>query len=884
MPEVANLQVVVSADTSAAERGLSDLGTKVNSAGSALQTALGGAAIAAVAGLGAAFVGSVNSAMDFEKQMSAISAVTGASAAEMEALTATALQLGKDTSFSAKEAAQGIEELVKAGVSVEDAIGGGARAALDLAAAGAISVGDAAEIASNAMNVFNLSGGDMGHVADVIAGAANASAISVNDYKFSLAAAGAVASTVGIGFESLSEAIAVMGQAGIKGSDAGTSLKTMMMNLIPSTNKQKDLFRELGLITFDVQRGLEGAAKLGIQPATQDLAGLSAAMMDSLGLSRDTATWTKKQEQQYEELSSKLGLTQNAFFDATGKARSFSEIAQVLQDALKGMTKEQQLATLEVMFGSDAIRAGAVMMEAGAQGFTDMAEAMSKVTAQAVAEERLNNLAGSLEKLKGSVETAMIIFGGLFTPILKGWVDTLTEYVNQGIEILEKLPKAWDGIVEAFTTGDIGADALAGFTDLFGDFGTTVQAALMMAGNAFRTLQPALDAFGSWLSTHTELIYGLGVALLSLMAAQAVVAVISGIGAAIALLTSPIGLVVGAIAILSAAWIGNWGGIQEKTAAVWAYLEPTFTALAAWLGEKIPPLLDWIATVGWPALVSAGTAVADFVTGTLIPALTTLAEWLGPKLVDVCTWISETGWPALVAAGEAVYGMVQVMHQWFTDLFVALEQRGVFTELQALWRDLTTIAASLWQTIQLVWDWLTKVNTAAGETTSGPAARAVDWFKNLGQAAYEAAGGVDAIARGFGNFIRDIRTGLGWIQQLIDKLNRLIGKQKEAASRSEYSSRESRELAHGGIISEPVVGYGLRSGARYSIGEAGPEAVVPLGGSSGGYGGAAGGMTGLVVNVNVYGSALASRQEIADAVVVGLSAAQQQGRTRLSVV
>jgi hypothetical protein len=331
----------------------------------------------------------------------------------------------------------------------------------------------------------------------------------------------------------------------------------MMMNLIPSTNKQKDLFRELGLITFDVQRGLEGAAKLGIQPATQDLAGLSAAMMDSLGLSRDTATWTKKQEQQYEELSSKLGLTQNAFFDATGKARSFSEIAQVLQDALKGMTKEQQLATLEVMFGSDAIRAGAVMMEAGAQGFTDMAEAMSKVTAQAVAEERLNNLAGSLEKLKGSVETAMIIFGGLFTPILKGWVDTLTEYVNQGIEILEKLPKAWDGIVEAFTTGDIGADALAGFTDLFGDFGTTVQAALMMAGNAFRTLQPALDAFGSWLSTHTELIYGLGVALLSLMAAQAVVAVISGIGAAIALLTSPIGLVVGAIAILSAAWIGN---------------------------------------------------------------------------------------------------------------------------------------------------------------------------------------------------------------------------------------------------------------------------------------------------------------------------------------
>src|SRR5262245_6239769 len=289
MVDVAKLSVVIDADTSAAETGLSNLGTKIGSTGSMLATAFGGAAIAGVAALGAGLVESVSKAADFEKQMSAISAVSGATAEEMQALTDTALQLGKETSFSAQEAAQGIEEMVKAGVSVQDVMGGGARAALDLAAAGAVSVADAAEIASNAMNVFSLKGSDMADVADVIGGAANASAISVTGYIFSLSAAGAVAATVGVGFEDLSTAIAAMGNAGIKGSDAGTSLKTMLMNLQPSTNAQRDECRRLGLETSNLEQGLVGIRKLGIEPATNDWAGLNAAMIKHLGFSQDVS-------------------------------------------------------------------------------------------------------------------------------------------------------------------------------------------------------------------------------------------------------------------------------------------------------------------------------------------------------------------------------------------------------------------------------------------------------------------------------------------------------------------------------------------------------------------------------------------------------------------
>jgi TP901 family phage tail tape measure protein len=126
---------------------------------------------------------------------------------------------------------------------------GAAEATLNLAAAGGVSLPDAATIAANALAEFNLKGSDMAHVADLIAGAANASALDVSDFKFSLSAAGAVAATVGFSFDDLAQGIAVMGKAGITGSDAGTSLKTMMMNLVPATNKAADTMRDLGIIT-----------------------------------------------------------------------------------------------------------------------------------------------------------------------------------------------------------------------------------------------------------------------------------------------------------------------------------------------------------------------------------------------------------------------------------------------------------------------------------------------------------------------------------------------------------------------------------------------------------------------------------------------------------
>lgn len=350
-----------------AKKGLGDLdraGGSTEESMSRVAMAMGVAGAALGAGL--AVAGKV--AIDFEKQISAIGAVSGATGGELELLRKKALQLGSDTAFSASEAGLAMEELVKAGLPIEAVLNGAADATVALAAAGAVSLPEAATIAANAMNTFGLAAKDLGHVADVIAGAANSSAIDVGEFAFSMSQAGAVANLVGLSFDDMATAIALMGNAGIKGSDAGTSLKTMLSNLQPVTKKQTDLFRELGILTEDGS---------------------------------------------------------NKFFDAQGNIKSLADVSQVLTDALGGMTAQQKSMALEMIFGSDAIRAAAVLTDAGAKGFNDMAAAIGKVSAEDVAAKRLDNVAGALEKLKGSAETAAITLGTTMLPAIKSVAEFL---------------------------------------------------------------------------------------------------------------------------------------------------------------------------------------------------------------------------------------------------------------------------------------------------------------------------------------------------------------------------------------------------------------------------------------------------------------------------
>lgn len=373
-------------------------------------SALGGPAAAIGVGLGAAIAGgmalAVGSAAKFEQGLSAVRAVAGATEVQMEAVRAKALQLGADTAFSATEAAGAMEELVKAGLSVEQVLNGAADAAVSLAAAGGVSLETAATISANALNQFGLGAAQVARVADIVAGAANASAIGVNDFALSLAQSGAVARTAGLSFEDTALAIAALGNAGIRGSDAGTSIKTFLQNLIPVTTRQTAAFRELGLVTED------GA---------------------------------------------------NRFFTAAGSVKSLTEIAGVLEGALRDMSDAQRLSTLEIMFGSDAIRAAAVFAREGAAGLAALFREMQDISAVETAATRMDNLAGSFEEFRGSLETVLIKLG---TP-LQGGLRSLVDLGTRSLNVVGSLGES-TGLV-ATTLGDlvdIGADVVGFLGDV----------------------------------------------------------------------------------------------------------------------------------------------------------------------------------------------------------------------------------------------------------------------------------------------------------------------------------------------------------------------------------------------------------------------------------
>ena len=320
-----------------------------------------------------AFALVTKAAMDFEKQMSAVSAATHASAADMDRLRDAALAAGKGTQFSATQAAKGVEELAKAGVATADILGGGLKGALDLAAAGQIDVGQAAEVAASAMTQFKLKGSDLPHVADLLAAAAGKAQGDVGQMSQALNQSGLVAAQMGLSVEETTGTLAAFASAGLLGSDAGTSFKTSLLMLANPTDKAAGLMKELGI---------------------------------------------------------------NAY-DARGKFVGVSALAGQLQTRLIGLTQEQRNSALATIFGSDAIRAAAILYEQGSQGIdTWIAKTNDSGYAAETAAKKTDNLAGDLERLTGSLQTMAIEAGGG----ANGGLRTLAQGATAVVDAIGSLP------------------------------------------------------------------------------------------------------------------------------------------------------------------------------------------------------------------------------------------------------------------------------------------------------------------------------------------------------------------------------------------------------------------------------------------------------------
>ena len=343
--------------------GLDKQGAKMRVGLDAIGSSAGRMGLVAAAGLGVF----VAKAANFEQSMSNIAATGEEARGSLNALRQAALDAGASTAFSATESAAAIENLLKAGVSVSDVLGGGLAGALDLAAAGSIEVADAAGYAATAMTQFGLAGTDVPHVADLLSAAAGKATGEVGDFGAALNQAGLVADQVGLSIEETTGGLAAFANAGLLGSDAGTSFKTALAALTPNSAEAADLMKQLGINAFDAQGNFIGLA----------------------------------------------------------------EFAGNLQGALAGMTDQQRQATLETIFGSDAVRAASILYEEGADGIQGWIDQVNDSGyAAEVAGIKMDNLKGDVESLGGALESAFIGLGSGSEGPLRQVVQGLTDTVN----------------------------------------------------------------------------------------------------------------------------------------------------------------------------------------------------------------------------------------------------------------------------------------------------------------------------------------------------------------------------------------------------------------------------------------------------------------------
>lgn len=368
-----NITVRLLADTSNFTAGMAKVSGESQKAATTMEAAGGKTKLittgVAAAGVAATALGvaAIKMAADFDASMSTVQANTGASADEMAQLRQAAIDAGADTVYSATESADAINELGKAGLSTSDILSGGLSGALNLAASDGMAVGDAAELMATTLKQFNLTGAESTQVADALAAGAGKAVGSAHDLGLALNQAGMVSHSFGISMQETTGTLAAFAQSGMIGSDAGTSLKTMLISLANPSTKASNLMQELGINAYDAQ----------------------------------------------------------------GKFIGLSGLAGVLKDKLSGLSQEQRNQALATIFGTYAIRAANVLYEQGAEGIDDWTKAVSEsgfAAQQAAA--RNNNLKGDIENLSGSFESLMISLGEGGQGPLRSLVQTLDTLVD----------------------------------------------------------------------------------------------------------------------------------------------------------------------------------------------------------------------------------------------------------------------------------------------------------------------------------------------------------------------------------------------------------------------------------------------------------------------
>ena len=331
---------------------------------------------AAVGGLGAA---AVKVASDFDSAMSQVAAVSGATGKDLEALRDKAREMGSKTKFSASEAAEAMNYMAMAGWKTNDMLSG-IEGIMNLAAASGEDLATTSDIVTDALTALGLSAEDSGHFADILAAASSNANTNVSMMGETFKYCAPVAGALGFSAEDTAEAIGLMANAGIKSSQAGTAMRSMMTNLTGEVKFVGDAFGELTIQTTNTD----------------------------------------------------------------GSMRSLGDILADCRAAFAQMSESEKAANAEALVGKNAMSGFLAVMNAAPGDIEKLNSAINNCdgTAEKMAATMQDNLAGQLTILKSQLEELAISIGEILMPYIRqivGWIQGLVDWLNSLDEGTKKI-------------------------------------------------------------------------------------------------------------------------------------------------------------------------------------------------------------------------------------------------------------------------------------------------------------------------------------------------------------------------------------------------------------------------------------------------------------
>lgn len=629
-----NASKVFGGVANAAQKAFAGVGKSIQNAGKGisdfgLSLAQWTAPLAIVGGMG------IKVFSDFETVMAEIEARTGATGEQMDKVKQKALDMGAATAFSGTEAANAMLELLASGFSLEETFTA-LPAVLNAAAAGNLDLGYTADVVTDALAMFNLKAEDSTRVVDALSAGAGASSADIDSLAQGLGNVGPIAAEFNLSIEDTVGILAAFSERGIKGAEAGTQLKSMLVAMTKTTPKVTSMWKSLGIELF--------TATGAMRPLETIMNELSVAM-DGMS-DKERINTLKTLGGSYGQLGLSVLTSSDAMGDMNtlmAKQTDAATVAAARMDTLAGRTESLMgsVETLMINALEPLIENTLKPMIVQATGVVNMINAWAKANPKLVTQiTKLAAklvIAGPILFVVGKGITLIgIAIATLFNPV--AWLIGAFVLLG-GPRVLGKVVDALGELWTALMSG--GAASVQFQTTLVSIFGSELGNQIFFIVNnlldmvnilsemgiaGITTLQfwgELNDIFGSelgnrlhelavsffelWLnlklfvndvlipfvSQHAGTLIGIFTKIAAVLAGAAIAGAILSIGASIAALVNPITLTIGAIVLLWTAWKSNFGGIRTfMTGTVWPAIKPILEDIIDLLEIAIPDAID----------------------------------------------------------------------------------------------------------------------------------------------------------------------------------------------------------------------------------------------------------------------------------------------------